>query len=62
MTKYRVSVMFGGRSAHIDLPSYQSAKVVFHRISMFLDWINRLTCMAGDRQSANVAHVENLSK
>lgn len=59
---YRVSVMFGGRSAHIDLPSYQSAKVVFHRISMYFDWINSLSCMAGNEKSANVAHVENLSK
>lgn len=62
MAKYRVSVMFGGRSAHIDLPSYQSAEVVFHRISMFLDWINRMACMAGNGKGANVAHVENLSK
>ena len=42
MAKYRVSVMFGGRSAHIDLPSYQSAEVVFNRISMFLDWVKNI--------------------
>ena len=62
MAKYRVSVMFGGRSAHIDLPSYQSAEVVFHRITMFLDWINRQAGIAGKNKGANVAHVENLSK
>lgn len=59
---YRVSVMFGGRSAHIDLPSYQSAEVVLLRLTMFFDWINRLSCMADNGKGANVAHVENLSK
>lgn len=47
---YRVSVMFGGRSAHIDLPSYQSAEVVFHRITIFFNWVNRLACMASDKK------------
>lgn len=62
MAKYRVSVMFGGRSAHIDLPSYHSAEVVFHRVTLFFDWVNRLACMAGNGKGANVAHVENLNK